>query len=301
MDRYNRLVVLVAVLACVVQQFASCCHHNGCERISHSFNINAVRVANESGKFLWTLYLPTTALYIHQLTDIMYQDFTFPENITVYASDHETNASFFGAFPQYYNNTHCVILRTFENDCLASSQCPNREVILSEGGGQTSIKFILHNLTVSQDGTRIDICAHCGGSYVCFPPVYLTVNGEERERERFHYIVLSIGPPVNLSNYVSVALTCSGIKLTGIIDTDTELLIIIKDTNNETVYEETAYNLPFVVHGNKIGSNFNPAANYTLFITGKNPAGIGETLQHDVSFKNCKFLLLQICFYNKFF
>ena len=190
-------------------------------------------------------------------------------------------------------------MRTFESECLSTKRChgPNREILLYDEDGQKIIEYKFYNLTVAQDGTRVDICAHCGVSYVCFPPVYLTVNGEEKR----DYIVLSIGPPVNLSNYVSVALTCSGIKLTGIIDTDTELLIIIKDTNNETVYEETAYNLPFVVHGNKIGSNFIPAANYTLFITGKNTAGTGETLQHDVSFKNCKFLLLQICFYNKFF
>uniref|UniRef100_A0A1X7SXL8 Uncharacterized protein n=1 Tax=Amphimedon queenslandica TaxID=400682 RepID=A0A1X7SXL8_AMPQE len=109
---------------------------------------------------------------------IIYENFTAPDNITVYdtsASGHETNATFFAAFPNYYNNTQCMIVRAFENDCLSSSQCPNRKVRLSQGGGKSSITFILHNLTVSQDGTRIDICAHCGGSYVCFLPVFLTV------------------------------------------------------------------------------------------------------------------------------
>ncbi|XP_019858847.1 PREDICTED: uncharacterized protein LOC109587068 [Amphimedon queenslandica] len=229
------------------------CQHNSCfERISHSYAYNAVKVANES--------------------ETEYQNFTFPVNATVYATA-SGNASFYASIPKDYSN-HCR-LRTFESDCWASKQChgPNRKILLYEEERQKVIEYKFYNLTVAQDGTRIDICAHCGGpggSYVCFPPVYLTVNG----------------PPVNLSNYVSVKVTSNGIVITGIIDTDTELLIIIKNTNNETVYEETVHILPFVVSGNKIDSNFDPAANYTVFITGKNPAGTGETLQRSVSFKN---------------
>ncbi|XP_011406397.1 PREDICTED: uncharacterized protein LOC105314127 [Amphimedon queenslandica] len=229
------------------------CQHNSCsERISHSYAYNAVKVANES--------------------ETEYENFTFPVNATVYATA-SSNASFYASIPKDYSN-HCR-LRTFESDCWASKQChgPNRKILLYEEERQKVIEYKFYNLTVAQDGTRIDICAHCGGpggSYVCFPPVYLTVNG----------------PPVNLSNYVSVKVTSHGIMITGIIDTDTELLIIIKNTNNETVYEETVHTLPFVVSGYEIGSNFDPAANYTVVITGKNPAGTGETLQHNVSFKN---------------
>ena len=62
------------------------------------------------------------------------------------------------------------------------------------------------------------------------------------------YCIISIDVPILSFNIVSATATCNGIMVDEYIDNDIELLLILKDSLNVTVFSETVRTLPYLIN-----------------------------------------------------
>ena len=82
--------------------------------------------------------------------------------------------------------------------------------------------------------------------------------------------------PLLSFNNISATATCNGIMVDEYIDDDIELLLILKDSLNLTVFSETVRTLPYLINSNVL----HPESEYAVIF-------IASNLARDSNRKEC--------------
>ena len=98
------------------------------------------------------------------------------------------------------------------------------------------------------------------------------------------YLFIFIDVPILSSTNISATVTCNGIMVAGYIDNDIELLLILKDSFNIIVFNETVMNLPYLINSTVL----HPGSEYTIIFIASNLAGESNSIEKNISLFNCK-------------
>uniref|UniRef100_A0A1X7TZU1 Ig-like domain-containing protein n=1 Tax=Amphimedon queenslandica TaxID=400682 RepID=A0A1X7TZU1_AMPQE len=204
-----------------------------------------------------------SASYKNSLVEVLQQGEGFipPYNTTAYNNGGSVNFTATSNFSIY-----CPAV-TYKNDCRCSDYTET-----PVDGFYYLIVFTIYNISMADDGTRVDICAHCSDGLKCFPPAYLNVKDK----------------PVLSADDVYAIATCNGIQVEGQKDNDTVIMATVKDSLNLTVLHCSISTLPYLINYTVLP----PGIDFNIEFVGVNAAGVGGALEQTVSFENLTYFQL---------